>query len=153
MAIKKPTVKCEAQIQAEILDAIGSLRGVQIMRINTGVFNDDEGNRRIRSVPKGTFDILACVQVSISRVDNINSGSMLVSIPYFYTFGQMVWLEVKMPDKQLSADQQIHSEAWSAAGAICARVTSADEALDLIQNLKNEIPRTRAVAPYAQNLD
>lgn len=154
MAIKKPAaVKCEAQIQAEILEAIGSLRGVQIMRINTGVFNDDDGNRRIRSVPKGTYDILACVQVAIARVDNINSGSMMVSIPHYYNFGQMVWMEVKMPDKLLSPDQVAHGEAWSAAGAICARVTSADQALDLLQNLKNEIPRTREPIKYSQILD
>ena len=153
MAIKKPIIKCEAQIQAEILEAIGALPGVQVMRINTGVFNDDEGNRRIRSVPKGTFDILLCAQVSLTRVDNINSGSMLVSIPHYYTFGQMIWMEVKMPGKQLSVDQVAHSDAWSAAGAICARVTSSDDALDLLQNIKALIPRTRGMAKNAQNLD
>lgn len=132
--------KTEAQIQAEILAAIGSFNGIQVMRINTGVFPDENGVRRIRSAEKGTFDILCCVQISIKRMETVDSGSMQFQLPRYYTFGQMVWLEVKMPTKQLNDDQVAFGNAWQNAGAICKRVTSADEALTVLQEIMEFIP-------------
>jgi len=132
--------KTESQIQAEILIAIGSFKGIQVMRINTGVFHDSEGVRRIRSVDKGTYDILCCVQISIKRMESVDSGSMQFQLPRYYTFGQMVWLEVKIPSKNLSDDQVKFGKVWQRAGAICKRVTSASEALAVLQEIQGSIP-------------
>jgi len=149
----KESTQTEGQIQAEILEAIGAIHGVQVMRINAGVFNDDEGNRRIRSVPKGTPDILCCIQVALLRRDQIDSGSMRVEIPRYYTFGQLVWMEVKMPDKMLTVDQDNHFQAWRAAGAACFRVTSAAQAVDILTNIKDSIEITRAPQKYSSIID
>ena len=131
--------KTESQIQAEILAAIGSFRGIQVMRVNTGVFHDADGVRRIRSVDKGTYDILCCVEISMKRMETVDSGSMQFQLPRYYTFGQLVWLEVKMPTKQLNDEQVKFGSAWERAGAICKRVTSAEEALAVLHNIKNHI--------------
>lgn len=145
--------KSEGQIQADILAAIGSMHGVQVMRINTGVFMDDEGNRRIRSVPKGTPDILCCVQMSIMRRDQMDSGHMRVEIPQYYTFGQMVWMEIKTPDKQLTVDQEAHFNAWGATGAICVRVTSPEQAVEFLRDIADRINVTRALPKNATGID
>ena len=136
----KTKEKTEPQILAEILAAIGSFKGIQVMRINTGVFHDADGVRRIRSVDKGTHDILCCVQISMKRVETVDSGSMQFQLPRYYTFGQLVWLEVKMPNKHLNDDQVVFGNAWQQAGAICKRVTSAGEALTVLQEIMEFIP-------------
>lgn len=136
----KSKEKTESQILAEILAAIGSFKGIQVMRINTGVFHDSEGVRRIRSVDKGTHDILCCVQINMKRMETVDSGSMQFQLPRYYSFGQLVWLEVKMPNKQLNDDQVAFGNAWQQAGAICKRVTSADEALIVLQEIIKSVP-------------
>lgn len=137
--------KTESQIQAEILAAIGSFKGIQVMRVNTGVFHDDQGVRRIRSVDKGTYDILCCVQIHMKRMETVDSGSMQFQLPRYYTFGQLVWLEVKMPGKNLNDDQVKFGNVWKRAGAICRRVTSADEALAVLQHIMGYIPCSNGV--------
>jgi len=151
----KTKEKTEAQIQAEILAAIGSFKGIQVMRINTGVFHDADGVRRIRSVDKGTHDILCCVQINMKRVETVDSGSMQFQLPRYYTFGQLVWLEVKMPDKYLNPDQIAFGNAWQNAGAIekanekskeleVALAGMREKNRKLNRNLANEIKVNRA---------
>ena len=52
----------ESDIQALILIYVTSLPGSYFWRQNTGVFNDEQGRRRVRACPKGTPDIIGALK-------------------------------------------------------------------------------------------
>lgn len=135
--------KTEAEIQAEVLAAVGAINGVQVMRVNSGLFLDHDGRRRVRSVDKGTHDILLCVMLTMKRHEQVPSGSMIAHLDKYYTFGQMVWFEIKKPGKNLSEDQVKSKNSWEASGALCYRITSAQEALDALNDIPHDIGVSR----------
>lgn len=52
----------ESDIQSLILIYVTSLPGSYFWRQNTGVFNDEQGRRRVRACPKGTPDIIGALK-------------------------------------------------------------------------------------------
>lgn len=52
----------EADILSLILIYVTSLPGSYFWRQNTGVFNDEQGRRRVRACPKGTPDIIGVLK-------------------------------------------------------------------------------------------
>jgi hypothetical protein len=53
----------ETDIQGEIRLHVNRLPFARVARVNSGVFCDDYGARRIRAVPKGTPDLCGVVKV------------------------------------------------------------------------------------------
>lgn len=130
--------KSEAEIQAEILLRIGSMPGVQVMRINTGLFETASGHF-VRSAENGTHDLLLCVQMTVQRKELIRSGSMQFDLPRFLSFGQLVWMEVKKPGRNLSEDQERFARVWEKAGAIATIATSPEEAADFLEHITDYV--------------
>lgn len=103
--------------------------------------------RAIKGVRATAIDgnILCCVQVSLLRQDQIDSGHMRVNIPQYYTFGQMVWL---MVGKTMTPEQEVSVEFWSASGASCFVVNSPEKAIEIMGNIptiisvERECPKT-----------
>ena len=97
----------EAQIQGEILLAIGRLPGSLWWRNNTGALPDKSG-RVIRYGLKGSPDILGCCR------------------------GRFVGIEVKAAMGRQSDAQQNFQRAFEKAGGLYVLARSADDALNAI---------------------
>ena len=115
---------------AEILKAISTIKGVKATIVDG--------------------DILCCVQVSLLRHDQVDSGSMRVNIPNYYTFGQMVWLRV---GARMTPEQEVSSDFWNKAGALCFPINSVEKALDIISEIAHIVERTREMPKHAYIID
>lgn len=94
----------ESDLYRPVLEAC-QLFGAFAFRVNTGVF----GARHIRSVPKGTPDVLACLR------------------------GRFVGIELKTGKEKLSAEQERWHEGARKAGALIVTARSVDEVVSALR--------------------
>lgn len=96
----------ESDLYSPVLDAC-RLFGAFAFRVNAGVF----GSRRIRSVPNGTPDILACLR------------------------GRFVGIELKAAKGQLSAEQSQWHEGAQRAGGLIVTARSVDDVVRALRGV------------------
>ena len=105
----------EAQLQADILVAIGSIDGIYVERRNAGAFMGRGG--LVRAGVAGVADILCVIE------------------------GRAVALEVKTATGRLSTVQKKWRDAWRRAGGIYAVVRSPADAIRVIVKVRDTTQR------------
>lgn len=105
-------MKSESEIQSDVRLAVGQLRDVCIWRNNVGETTDSRGHRP-RRVRYGLC-------VGSSDLIGIGPG------------GRFLALEIKVPGKRPTVEQQMFLDLVVARGGIAACVHSAEEALAVI---------------------
>lgn len=125
----------EAPFQSAARVLIGSRRDCFILRINTGVFQpiDGDQNRKIRSAPTGTHDLLVCQLRRVMLPVTINPGGFTphqTEQPFYY--GQFISFETKSLTGPARKQQLAFQDSLIARGGISVFVRTEQEILDVL---------------------
>lgn len=131
----KPQKTTEAPFQSAARILIGSRRDCMIIRVNVGVFAPiDNADRRIRSAPTGTHDLLVCQlrRLPVQRTVNPNGFNPHTFTDWVY-YGQFISFETKRASGGRKSKEQLSFQAaLQARGGISAFVRTEQEILDVL---------------------
>lgn len=124
----KPTTR-ESPFLAEARIHVGSRRDCFLLRINTGVFRAiDNAERKIRSAPTGTHDLICCQlrRLPIQEVVNPHGFTPHERMVWQY-YGQFISFETKSLTGRARQAQLDFQSALTARGGISVFVRTLDD--------------------------
>lgn len=94
----------------------------------------------LRVIYADDHKIFCSVRITISRMEEIDSGSMRFSLPRHYTFGQLV----VFTDLPTEDDQ---------CGALFYNTTTGEDAVTIIENIREQLEASKEIPENTYNLE